>query len=492
MAHPAPQSKEHKASVSNSNSPERAILSWGYWPDAVAPLTARGQRLWPEVLRAWPPGRRVAVLRPESIDLTRVVSWAQLVRRRDLVAALAIAPQHCSSQWLAALPTSVPLLLVLCGDDQSSSEAWGQAIAGLARHRQPLHRWTSLRAPLCLLPADLIGPRRGDLALVEGPPPHRAEPCQGCALAAQCHAAPQAAAPLRPLPIAVTNQFDVLLDGPGQQIGWLHEGEPSGAPRPLAALTLLPGQIAPPEVALAVSRQQLYRDGSQAARIEDFAAELLPLAKEDPPAAEALPVWRVTRASPFAREEARLLALLAGLRGTVVDVGAGPVRYVAALTEAIERGQLAYVAVEPDLGQLQRSAAALPRGLFVRGVAEQLPIADASADAVLLLRSWNHLRDPGLAVAEAARVLRPGGLLVAVDNVVFGLVRDAAQLARAHAIPLEQTPFEHYRNDDAAQAWAQIHRQLADSAILQELHPVQSGSSNQWLLVVQIGAAAHG
>ena len=492
------QSKEHKASVSNSNSPERANLSWGYWPVAVAPLTIRGQRLWPEVLRGWPGKLRVAVARAQPVDNELVSPWAQAVRQCGLVAALAIAPAQCTATWLANLPEQVPLLLVLCGDQQSDAKAWQNAIALLALLRQPLLRWTTLRAPLCWLPTDLIGPSRGDVGLAELSNSAPTGLCLQCAEVGKCAARSEDLPGVRPLPAAITNQFDLVLDGPGAQIGWLREGLQA---QPLAqtearlkALTLVPGQVGADQVALAVERQQLYRDVSHSARLEDFASELVPLqvdALRLPPLGQestaepnaALPVWRVCSLSPFANEEEGLLQLLAGLRGTVVDVGAGPVRYVEALTRAIAEGQLCYVAVEPDQAHLQRSSSALSAGLFVRGVGEQLPLADASADAVLMLRSWNHLQDPALAVAEAERVLRPGGKLVVVDNVMFGLVRDAEQLARAHAIPLQSTPFEHYRNHDALEAWALVAGRIGSALRLEAVHPVQAGTSNQWLLV---------
>ena len=52
-------------------------------------------------------------------------------------------------------------------------------------------------------------------------------------------------------------------------------------------------------------------------------------------------------------------------------------------------------------------------GLAVtRGHAEALPFADHSFDAALLVRVLAHLPDPAPALAEAWRVLRPGGQLV--------------------------------------------------------------------------------
>jgi SAM-dependent methyltransferase len=55
---------------------------------------------------------------------------------------------------------------------------------------------------------------------------------------------------------------------------------------------------------------------------------------------------------------------------------------------------------------------------FVRGVAELMPFPDASVDWILSFWSINHLDDPGRALAECARVLRPGGgMLVSLDDM---------------------------------------------------------------------------
>ncbi|MGY1634616.1 class I SAM-dependent methyltransferase [Geodermatophilus sp. SYSU D01186] len=49
--------------------------------------------------------------------------------------------------------------------------------------------------------------------------------------------------------------------------------------------------------------------------------------------------------------------------------------------------------------------------------AERLPLADGSVDAVVVTGSMPHFARPGRVLAEASRVLRPGGVLVLTEEV---------------------------------------------------------------------------
>ena len=57
----------------------------------------------------------------------------------------------------------------------------------------------------------------------------------------------------------------------------------------------------------------------------------------------------------------------------------------------------------------------LPNVDVRRGELEALPIQDGALDAATLLLVLHHLPDPAEALAEAARVLRPGGRLLISD-----------------------------------------------------------------------------
>lgn len=115
----------------------------------------------------------------------------------------------------------------------------------------------------------------------------------------------------------------------------------------------------------------------------------------------------------FRRRAAWLLSELgAGLPkgGCVLDLGCGQGFYLPLYAQL----GLTATGVEPDpvpRVAAERKAAALGFTL-VDATAERLPFPNASFDALVMSEVLEHLPDPTLALAEAARVLVPGGLLL--------------------------------------------------------------------------------
>jgi ubiquinone/menaquinone biosynthesis C-methylase UbiE len=117
-----------------------------------------------------------------------------------------------------------------------------------------------------------------------------------------------------------------------------------------------------------------------------------------------------------------LAALVAEGRGArVLDLGsgAGHVSFAAAR----RAGEVVAYDLSAEMLSVVAAAAA-ERGLANiatrQGAAEHLPFPDASFDCVLSRYSAHHWRDVEAALREAARVLKPGGVLGIVDAVSPG------------------------------------------------------------------------
>jgi SAM-dependent methyltransferase len=90
----------------------------------------------------------------------------------------------------------------------------------------------------------------------------------------------------------------------------------------------------------------------------------------------------------------------------VLDVGTGEGQ-IARL--AVQDGAELVAGVDPTVAQLATAVARGGDALFARANALALPFPDESFDAVVVCLVFEHIADHRPAIAEIARVLRPGG-----------------------------------------------------------------------------------
>jgi ubiquinone/menaquinone biosynthesis C-methylase UbiE len=161
--------------------------------------------------------------------------------------------------------------------------------------------------------------------------------------------------------------------------------------------------------------------------------------------------------------EGRKRHLLAGLSGTVVEIGSGTgpnLQYLPA--------HLTVVGIEPNPYMhrhfLEEDRARGGSAYLIQGLAENLPFPDDTVDAVLSTLVLCSVPDLQQVLAEVIRVLKPGGKFLFLEHVaaregtplrrvqgvlqpLWGLVGDGCQLNRSTGEELENAGFRSVRID---------------------------------------------
>ncbi len=174
---------------------------------------------------------------------------------------------------------------------------------------------------------------------------------------------------------------------------------------------------------------------------------------------------RATSLGPIQRLKRATYELLSAAPGQVVlDVGCGVGDDVRALAAIVgPTGQVLGL----DLSQTliaEAHARSKEKGLqthFARGDSCHLPFPDDSFDAVRSERMLQHLREPQRAVNEMARVVKPGGRVVAFDPDWDLMAIDSSDLTLTRKIV-------HFRTDLIAtgSVGRQLPRLFADAGLV--------------------------
>lgn len=112
----------------------------------------------------------------------------------------------------------------------------------------------------------------------------------------------------------------------------------------------------------------------------------------------------------------------------VLDIACG----TGIVTERLPRPGRTVVGVDRSPGMLGLAARRVPGGV-VRGDATRLPFASDAVDAVVIVWLLHLLPDPVPVLAEAARVLRPGGVLITTVDKNDAYFAEDSDIAEATA-----------------------------------------------------------
>jgi SAM-dependent methyltransferase len=125
---------------------------------------------------------------------------------------------------------------------------------------------------------------------------------------------------------------------------------------------------------------------------------------------------------------------LAGCR-RVLDVGCGEGQITRLATTT---GAAVAVGIDPTWNQLVMATKRAGTSGFARAVASALPFSGAAFDAVVACLVFEHIDDVDLAIAEASRVLAPGGRFCLFLNHPFTQTPDSGWIDDRMIDPPEQ------------------------------------------------------
>src|SRR6266566_6994200 len=154
----------------------------------------------------------------------------------------------------------------------------------------------------------------------------------------------------------------------------------------------------------------------------------------------------------FDRTHQATLALAAGIvpqPGSVLDVGCGTGKLLRRAHTSWPEAHL--IGVDPADGMIEMAKRLTPNATFFTGMAEALPLQDASVDLALSTASFHHWQDQAAGIREIARVLRPGGYFLLADFTLPTWLAWLLPRARFHSAAQMRALFEQAGLDVQAQ-----------------------------------------
>ncbi len=157
--------------------------------------------------------------------------------------------------------------------------------------------------------------------------------------------------------------------------------------------------------------------------------------------------------------------LLGGKGRSVLDVGCGAGTFTWLIAPMFER----VAGLDPKAACIEEAkAAAKAKGIdadFRVGEAEKMPFADGSFDVVVFSNSLHHIPGMDAAMAEAARVVKPGGLVYVMEPVPAGTFFEATRLVN------DETEIR-------GEAWRSLHRVTGLKPEIERLYRARRGFSS--------------
>jgi ubiquinone/menaquinone biosynthesis C-methylase UbiE len=176
--------------------------------------------------------------------------------------------------------------------------------------------------------------------------------------------------------------------------------------------------------------------------------------------------WRARLHHEISNRTADLVTATAASPQRVLDVGCGTGYLIGALASHYPQAEeLAGIDAAPRMIERARSLATDRRLTFSVGVAERLPYPDRGMDLIVSTTSFDHWSDQQAGLVECARVLRPGGHLVLVDQFSFWLMPTVVTSRRGKARTPRRADRLLHRAGFGDPQWRNLHAMIIKAVV---------------------------
>lgn len=175
-------------------------------------------------------------------------------------------------------------------------------------------------------------------------------------------------------------------------------------------------------------------------------------------------IYLISKEDVFKKYKSLVESELNKLRGRVLDIGCGELYFYRVFNRLAESRQIEYVGIDPREVKIKNDDM-----VFIKGFFEDVEFEADCFDNILMLGSYNHIKDIYSSLRKIHSILRPDGRLIVSDSESFIYLGKISK----------NKNFEHYRNEPVEQ----VVRRLKKSGfkIIRKI-PVSKNSGNCWFI----------
>jgi len=223
--------------------------------------------------------------------------------------------------------------------------------------------------------------------------------------------------------------------------------------------------------------EQIYLNVSWNKQSKDFSSDYVKLNASLCKGCGKKHVFKISGKNMFLRDDKIIEHEIIHLKGSVLDVGCGNIRYAETLSRIVRKNKVEYLGLDIERKTIVDIKKKYPR-LKILPVQFEDFEEDKKFDNILFLRSINHFKVPAYALEKACGMLKIGSSIILCDNIAFGV----AHLVGRERLHSKESNCEHYHLLEPSDVIEMV-KYLPLKVIGRR--DITRNSANQWFLKFQ-------